>query len=482
MDLKKFTIDFGIIGIASILCSFSGLILVPVFTKILGVESYGLWILTFTTITLIKPLANFSLPQALNRFIPGETDKSKIREAFYSTLVITICAGLLLYGFFIVFSGQIADLLFGGNRAIVILIAVFIPIWYVFLVCQESFRAFRQMKKYSIFMIVDAYGKVGVASFLILSGYGLYSVLISYLIIKVILLLAALIVIIRNIGISFPKFTEIKKYLKFSVPLLPGSLSGWFVHSSDRYMIAFFLGTIAVGYYNPAYSLGFLIFGLANIFAFILPPTLSEAYDNGRINEVKTYLSYATKYYTAIAIPFIVGTALLSKQIITILSTEKIAAEGWLVAPILALGTVILGYSLFFSQIIRLTKKTKIFGLAGIIAAGSNFVLNIFLIPIIGIVGAALTTCLAFILQTVIVKHYASKDIKFEIDKRFIFKVIASSITMSFVIFIWNPYGLFSVSGCIISCVILYFSLLLLMKGFSSEEVKFFKDIVKRAT
>lgn len=479
MDLKKFTLDFGYVGIANILCSFSGIIMIPIFTKILGVYSYGLWVQVFVTIGLVKPLVEIGLGHAMLRFLAGETDRNKIREGFYSTLLVTACAGILVLGLLIIISEPLANLVFDGNRSIVILTAFCIPAWYVFQICKQLFVAFRQMKTYAIATIADTYGQVGIISILILTGYGLYTLVISYLIWIILLVLIVLFIIIKRIGVSVPKFTEIKKYLHYGVPIIPGSLSGWITHSSDRYMIGYFLGPLSVGYYNLAYTLGSFILGLTTVIGFILAPTLVERYERNKIDEVKTYLRYTTKYFSAIAIPFIFGASLLSNQILIILSTEEIATNAYLVVPVVAVGSVILGFELFFAQIIMLRKKTKIFGFGASLAAITNFALNLVFIPWIGILGAAITTCIAFTLFTGIVTFYSFKYIKFKLEKMFIFKAIVSSIIMSIIILVWNPVGLLNVIGCIIFSIIFYFILLVLMKGFNSEEIDFFKRTLK---
>ena len=480
MDLKKFTFDFGYVGIANILCSFSGIIFVPIFTKTLGAYTYGLWVQVFVTIALVKPLVEWGLSHALVRFLPGETDKNRIRECFFSALLVTVCAGVLVIGLLILISEPLANLIFDGNRELVILTAFCIPTTYALLMCKQFFVAFRRMKTYAIINIIDTYGKVGIITILILAGYGLYTLVISHLIWTIIISIIVLFIIINRIGVSVPHFTEIRSYLHFSIPIIPASLSGWILHSSDRYMISYFLGPLFVGYYSPAYTIGFFILGLSAILGFVLAPTLAELYEKNRIDEVKIYLRYTLKYFSALAIPFIFGVSLLSKQILILLSTEEIAINSYLVVPFIAVGAVLNGLGVFFAQIITLSKKTKIIGVVATFAAILNFCLNLIFIPRIGILGAAITTCITFTLQIGIIAFYSFREMRFKIEKGFTFKVIASSVIMSIFILLWNPVGLLSVFGCIIFCMISYFVILLLIKGFSSEEIGLFKNALRQ--
>ena len=89
-----------------------------------------------------------------------------------------------------------------------------------------------------------------------LLSYGLLSIVQSALIINLILFLLLIIYLRPQIGFRIPNFSLIKKYLKFGLPTLLASMSYWVVNLTDRYIIAFYLGTASVGVYSAAYFLG----------------------------------------------------------------------------------------------------------------------------------------------------------------------------------------------------------------------------------
>ena len=80
---KLFTQRIGLIGITNLLISLSGIILLPILTKTLPIEEYGLWVQIIVTIGLILPFANMGLSPAIVRFLAAEKDKKKIQEGFY---------------------------------------------------------------------------------------------------------------------------------------------------------------------------------------------------------------------------------------------------------------------------------------------------------------------------------------------------------------------------------------------------------------
>jgi O-antigen/teichoic acid export membrane protein len=213
--------------------------------------------------------------------------------------------------------------------------------------------------------------------------------------------------------------------------------------------------------------------------SFMLPVVLSKYYDENNMKEVKTVLRYSLKYFLLLAIPATFGLSLLSKPILMILSTPEIASQGYLVTPFIALSAVLYGAYAVILQIIVLEKETKIAGTIWIIAAILNLGLNIVFVPYIGILGAAITTLIAFTLAFVLTSYYSFKYLTFDIDLPFILKSIFASVVMSLVIIKWNPLEILNVLIVIGVCVVIYSVILLLLGGVKKEEIKFFRELFK---
>ncbi|MCK4734501.1 MAG: polysaccharide biosynthesis C-terminal domain-containing protein, partial [Methanophagales archaeon] len=210
---------------------------------------------------------------------------------------------------------------------------------------------------------------------------------------------------------------------------------------------------------------------------FLLPAVLSRLYDEGKEGEVKRYLEYTLKYFLMFAIPSVFGLSLLSKQLLITLSTSEIASYGYLITPFTAVSALFLGVSAFIGQIIVLVKKTKISGSIWMVAAIMNLGLNFVFISYFGILGAAITTLIAYALALVLTTYYSFKHFKFDVDFGFILKSIFASIVMSLVIIEWNPVGTLNVLLVIGICAVVYAAILLLLKGVKKEEIVFFRDL-----
>lgn len=477
---QKFAKDVFIIGIANALVAVSGIILLPLITKTLGAHDYGIWAQVQVTISLVLGFVGLGLPYAMTRFLPAKTNREEIQDEFYSVLCLVFLATLVASIMLIAAADFISGAFFEGATDIVRITGLIILVWSLDSVFLTVFRTFRQMKKYSIFMIADTYAQVGLIAYLVLNGHGMLSIVLAVLAIRAIIFLILFFLIKSQIGIKRPHFSRIKEYLNFGVPIVPGAISAWVVASSDRYVIGYFLGAASVGVYSAGYNIGHIPFMITQVLAFVLPPALSKLYDEGRMTEVKTHLSYSLKYLLAVAIPFVFGAAILAEPVLRIFSTAEIASEGYLVVPLVALSALFFACSLPTSRILVLVKKTKIIGVIWIICALVNLGLNILVVPRWGILGAAVTTLIAYGLQLGLATYYSFKEFKFTIDWRFIIKSLIASVIMSVSIWQIHPQETSATILTVVAGVVIYGVALILLKGFKKEEFKFFRELFQK--
>jgi len=284
--------------------------------------------------------------------------------------------------------------------------------------------------------------------------------------------------VISEIGLKLPKFSKIREFLKFGLPTLPLTISSWVVVSSDRYIIAYFLGVTFVGSYSAGYALGNIITLFLLPFGVVLFPYVSKLYDEGKEDDVKTILRYSLKYFLLFAIPSVFGLSLFSKQLLTIFSTPEIAFQGYIITPFIALSNLLYGMYVFFVQPFFLIKKTKVLGITWIASAAVNLGLNIVFVPRIGIIGAAITTLIAYTVSVTVAAHYSPKYFTFDIDKLFILKSIAASIMPSIVIIAFQPTGILEILLLSGIYAVVYVAILFVLKSFTTSEIQFLKELL----
>ncbi len=478
-DLKYFVRKVGLLGLTSILASISPIILLPFLTTNLSITNYGVWAQFNTTITLLPAIAILGLPYTFVRYMSASKSLKERQESFY-TIVSVIGIVTLGIGFFLfIIAVALSKFLFDGNITVAVLLPVTIFFTAFTLVFYDIFRTFKRNNLYAFFTFSQAYATVIIVALFVTHGYGILGAIIGILITQIIFFLIMFGLVIRLIGFTIPKFYNIKQYLNFGIPTIPSNLSTWILDASNRYIIGFIIGLPAVGYYSGGYLIGNLISVLFNPFFTLLLPILSQYHAVGDIGNIRRYLNHSIKLFLVVAIPGTFILTILAKPLLLVLSTPEIANQGYIITPIIAIGGLFYGLYGIVTQIIVLEHRTKLTGNIWIISAIANSVLAITVGFRFGIVGIALTTMIIYIFAFMLTSHYAFKYIKCNFYYGLIIKSISSSLIISGVLLIIKPQGLVVLILSIIIAFLIYFILMLILKGIKPYEIDFFYDIFK---
>ena len=473
----QFIKRIGIVGIANILISLSGLIFIPIITKNFSTSDYGVWAQVNTLVALVPNVVNLGLPYTMVRFLAAEKDKMVIQRSFYSMMALVLVSTLIMIAVFLIFSNQIANALFDGSMQIMYIVTVISFLACINLMLLSYFRTFQQIGFYSTFLVLQTYIGVGVSIILTLMKYPIEVVVLGLLSGYLFVFIAMSLLIVKELGIT-TKFKSLKEELKFAIPTVPNNVSSWVVDSSDKFVIGIFLGSAAVGCYSPGYALGSILLMFLTPFAVLLPAVLPEYFEAGDMDKVDTFLSYSMKYYLLITIPAAVGMSLLSKPLLYILTTTVIADNGFMITPLVALGAIFMGIYGIVNNIIILEKKTTILGYIWISVAILNVVLNIFAVPYLGIYGAGLATLICYFFAFAVTLVYSRKYARLPFDYMSIAKIIVSSIIMGIFVSFANPTGIVNVLIVIAVAVVIYFAVLFLLKGIDKKEIDLIKSMI----
>jgi len=410
------------------------------------------------------------------RFLSSETETKIIKEAVYSILFFVTVSGLLASLLLYIFAEPLATFGFKDPEATYFIQAgsFLILLNVIESVSLIYFRVFRQIKRFSYLTLFETFAKLFFILVLLKMGYGLLGVIAATLLVQGLIFLISLLTIISQIGFVIPRFTYMKEYLQFSLPLTPTALIRWVTESSDRYLVTYFLGLGSVGVYSAACSIGNLIQLLVSPLQLILLPEISKLFDENKIDKVRTYMSHSLRYFLLITIPAVFGISALAKPLLGVFTTQDFLS-GWFVIPIIAFSGLLAGIFQIFVNIMFLVKETKSITYINIVAAVSNVLLNLLLIPSIGIGGAALSTLISYFLMIVFCIHVSMKHFVFDFYFYDIVKSIFSSLAMYLFVshfIISNVYELFGVAGM---GVFVYIFLMFIIGGFSKREISLVK-------
>jgi O-antigen/teichoic acid export membrane protein len=476
---QKLIKDTLVITLSNVFLAFKGIILVPVITKLLGTNDYGIWTQISVTLSFVVPIIMLGLPNALVRFLAGEKDRDEIKDGIYSSLTLIFIISGILSALLFIFPTPLATFFATGSN-IVRILAITITIECINQIILSVFLSFRQMSGYSFFTIFQTLGEIMLVILAVKLGFGLLGAIGALLASRVIITVFGGAYVLSNYRMKKPKFLKLKEHLKFSLPITLNSVSWWVLQSSDRYLINIFLGIKPVGIYSAAYGIGVAVPAMiSSIFDLVLPPTLAKHYDEGNIDMVRAILSHSLKYFLFLALPVVFQLWALAKPTLAIFSNQEIVASGAVIIPIVAISMIFLGISRICNQVLSLKKRTGIIGAIWLVAACTNILLNILLIPKIGIMGAAYSTAISFALLMGLSIYYSIKHLTFHVEIIVILKSLVASVIVASIALWISPSGFVATFLTAIAGMFAYILILMLVKAFTPKEIAIFVESLR---
>ncbi len=231
---------------------------------------------------------------------------------------------------------------------------------------------------------------------------------------------------------------EFWKYgLLLSVPLIIHTVSLNILSQSDRIFISKYCGNDATGFYSLAYQYAILINIVMNAISEAWAPWFYDKFAMGEYSDIKKNIK------TLIYLGCFLGICCIAiaPEAIAILGGETYKSAIWVVPPV-TLGIVCQYIYNHYVNIEIQMKKTRIISLGSLVAALTNIILNIILIPKFGFVAAAYTTLICYLVLTLIHYFAVTYILKIKIySNRFMFiSIFISGIVGIIFMFLYNTY------------------------------------------
>ena len=252
--------------------------------------------------------------------------------------------------------------------------------------------------------------------------------------------------------------------------------------STDITIIGLFRNDSEVGLYSTAVKIFSILTTLIASIMWVVLPRLTVYFKNKQYKDINFVLKDVFQLMFGLGLPCIVGTALLSKEIILIVGGQRYAgAEVYLVLLMVALFFSLVGGSIIGNMILLPSKQEKFFLIACIVAAIVNVSLNLAFVPKFGALAAAVSTIISHIIILIMLIPRIDKKIYFSFIPKTIFPpMIGCFAIVAIVMFAkraFNNIFLIVFIGVLLS-VFTYFFTLKLLKYELAE--KFVNKIQKR--
>lgn len=447
--------------ILEIFLKIKGFLLIPLITKNLGVINYGEWSQINILITTIFPLVILGTDSAIIRFLAGK-DQDEQKRKFTSWLVFLL--GMSLFGSVVLYllAEPLAWVFFNtvseAFLSLIILAIFTIIINVLFNAVKIWFRIINQTVQYAVFLMLQGvFNLLAVVAALLFVG-NVYNIILFTLISDTVLLTIYIIFIVdyHLIKIDLDFYKELFKY---GWVLVPSAYAMWILNSSDRLFLAQYTDLTDIGIYSLAYSVGYLVIQLfVNPVWTMFPNKASELFNKGQIEGLEKLWCLSKRL---IVIPVYASAVFFSfsgKTIINIISKDEFSS-GYIIIPIISLAYLFHMLSSYDLVLLGLVKKQKYDAISMFFACIVHLLLNFLLIPIYGIIGAAISTYIGYMVQFIVSHIAICYYIKYKMDWSFHLKMILFSFMVY--AFLWELNNVMVVSALVSLFVNLIFVFIL---------------------
>lgn len=392
--IKHLLKDIVAYGFSSVLAKFIGVFLTPFYTRVFEPADYGTMSILTSLTSLIGILSIMGLDNSTARWYYDTRDeedrKVTINNFGWTVMFMSFVFGVILYLGSNLFSVYFLEDI---NASIYVkMVAISLPITSWTAIAMRVLQYARRPKQAVAISVSSMFITILLnVLFVLFLDFGLTGVYLALLLNGVIVLFISF-YLIRE-WVKFPSIDADRLYqmLKFSLPLVPGSIFSWVTTLSSVYILLFYMNKTEVGLFQIGYSIASLILIVINSFKSAFGPYALSIIDR---DNVKQIYSLFFEVYVVFMTCLVFAMVLFSKDVLVLLTPQKYH-EAYLVAALLVVANFVSSLLEFASLGATIQKQTKPIG-TGLVLSGLFLLICChFLIPWFGKSGAAINIILA---------------------------------------------------------------------------------------
>ena len=403
--LKRESLLYSIGHVLARLVSF---LLLPLFTNLLSPYDYGIIALIYAFIGFFTVVLHLGLDTSLLRHYKPANNHDRIKfvtNAYIPILILNI----IFLGFGIVIYKIFSIYILGNQNPIMWMMVVGIlfadVLWAIPMIILRADNRPICFISYNLLNVIS--NIIFIYFFVICYQWEVFGVILSNFLSSTLLLLSTLHIVWSRISLSQINLTIFKQLFSFGSPFIFAGIFSMIIELSDRYIIRFLLDFDSLGIYNAGYKLGMLMLLVIMGFNMAWQPFFLDQKNKDNKNLIISIADTMFVIFSIIACGLILFVDPISKiqilnfQIIGVQFQESTNIVHW----------ICIGYLLHGAYLLQLpgpylTNNTFSIAIIRGVGAIINIILNFLLIPQLGIEGAAVATCLSFLIMAILIFIY----------------------------------------------------------------------------
>jgi len=367
--------------------------LLPVFTRVLSLQEYGVLALVLVLEAFLKVLFRWGLDTSFLRLHYDRSGPDRQRELAGTTMTLLVVAdGVLLAGLWAA-SPWISQQLFGTTSEAWVLrmLALNLSVSTVHFLPLTQLRIEERSRAVAGWSIVRAFGTIAARLvFVVVLRWSVLGFMVADLLVSLVLL-AGLWPTLRRMTAWGFSWTAARELLAVGLPRVPHGALHQVTAMADRFLLGMYLSLDQLG----LYSIGATVASTLKLYPVALTTAWTPlAFEAMRRPDAPVFYARTATYAFAVLAALATGLVLLGDPLVRILTPDPYHPAAALI-PLLVLGFAIQACANFVSTALQIAKHMVPFPVITLVAAVVSVGANLLLIPVFGTQGAALASAIA---------------------------------------------------------------------------------------
>ncbi|MBO5100708.1 MAG: oligosaccharide flippase family protein [Spirochaetaceae bacterium] len=381
-------------------------LMMPIFTRFLSPADYGILSYTNSVISFIYVFCTLSLNSYVLRFYFECKDENEQQKMIGNIFCFIALVNIFVLVLLNLFGPKIIDI---TNISVpwkpYFRLAVFNNFLESFSIIPMVYYRVKQNAKTFVCISLTRCVLQYVITFVMLAvcGFGLMSQYYGRIVVLLPFAIIYFSIILKHGKINLD-LKQIKSALKFSLPLLPGAISYLALTSIDRIILERYVSLEIIGIYNIAYTIAMAMNMIIQSFYKAIEPNVFQKYSDD--SNQTSFLFYMTKMNNIYNFALYVGAlalAVFSEEALMIVASEKFYKAASYV-PFVLVGVIFSGRNLLMGCVLTAEKRSVISGISTMLGAMISLVLNLLLIPKVGVIAAPIALSISYLFMNIFLK------------------------------------------------------------------------------
>lgn len=370
-------------------------------------EGWGRLQFALSTLAVLAIFGTLGLPKSVARYVteyaendPGQIPHLLARSLAYLLALIGVVAVAL-----VAFNQQLADFLGEPALAPFLLLGVgYVALRNLSTATRIVFQGFNRVDYSALVRAISSASRLAFVVALTLLGFGALGALAGYV-------AGFAVSVVVGLGLLYVKFYDdiepadrvadglSRDLLRYSVPLTATRGANVLDRRVDMVLVGALVNSTAVGYYALAKQIGQFASVPATSLGFTISPAVGEQSAGDRRDRAARLYEESLEFVLLLYVPAALGLAIVADPLVRhVFGTDYVAA-----APVVQ----VFGAYVLVNAVNKITAdgldylgRARSRAIAKGAMAVANFLLNLALIPIMGVVGAAFATVVTYTVYT----------------------------------------------------------------------------------